>query len=260
MAQNVPRAATLALFSRFVLNDLRLIRRDRFLVMMAGLGFFIAVLMRFVLPWADTYLAEAGLLPGDAVKNRLSYYFPLLVSFIGLLQSCLLSGAIFGFVFLDDKDGHTLQAIRVTPVPFTMFLAVRLFVPMVIACLLSVVMILIMGQALIGFWQLALIAAGASLFAPVVVLFYAIAAENKVQGFAMAKFVAISGWIILGGWFVPEPYQWLSAVFPPFLAHKAYWLAEAGNGAWGPVLLSGVVYQLVVIVLMEKVLRFRLAK
>ncbi len=260
MAESASSGSAIALLGRFVLNDLRLIRRDRFLVMMAAMGLFIAVLMRFLLPWADTYLAEAGLLPGETVQTRLSDYFPLLVSFIGLLQSSLLSGAIFGFVFLDEKDGHTLEAIRVTPVPFTTFVAVRLFVPTVVAWGLSVVMILIMDQAPVSFWQLVMIAAGASLFAPVVVLFYAIAAENKVQGFAMAKFVAISGWIILGGWFVPEPYQWLCTLFPPFLAHKAYWLAEAGDGTWGPVLVAGIFYQLAVIAMMEKGFRLRLAK
>lgn len=242
----------MALLGRFILNDYKLIRRDRFLVMMAAMGLLIAVLMRYLLPWANVYLADVQLLPGDATDNHLSHYYPMLVSYIGLLQSGLLAGAIFGFVFLDEKDGHTLEAIRVTPVPFSSFMAARLIVPTVISWVLSIIMIVIMGEALLSFWQLLIIAASASLFAPTVVLFYAIAADNKVQGFAMAKFVAIAGWIVIGAWFLPEPYQWLCALFPPFLAHKAYWMAEAGMNGWWEILVASFLYQSAVILLMHR--------
>lgn len=49
------------------------------------------------------------------------------------------------------------------------------------------------------------------------------------------------------GWFVPEPYQWLLGLFPPFWISKAYWMALEGRGWWWVALLAGVVLQLGVI-------------
>jgi len=96
---------------------------------------------------------------------------------------------------------------------------------------------------LIPFGHLLLIAAGAALAGPIASLFYAIFAENKVQGFAMAKFVGIAGWVILVGWFVAEPWQWLFGLFPPFLISKAYWMVLDGDGLWWVSLLAGIVLQ-----------------
>jgi fluoroquinolone transport system permease protein len=104
-------------------------------------------------------------------------------------------------------------------------------------------MAFLIDQAVIPLGQLLLIAAGAALTAPIGSLFYVILAENKVQGFALAKFVGIVGWLILLGWFVPEPWQWLFGLFPPFLISKAYWMAFEGRAWWWVALLAGVVLQ-----------------
>ena len=70
------------------------------------------------------------------------------------------------------------------------------------------------------------------------------AAENKVQGFAIAKFVGLAGWIILLGWFVAEPWQWLLGLFPPFLVSKAYWMVIAGDSLWPLALVLGIMLQI----------------
>lgn len=49
------------------------------------------------------------------------------------------------------------------------------------------------------------------------------------------------------GWFVPDPWQWLIGVFPPFLIAKALWMALAGDGLWWLALILGIVFQAVLI-------------
>ncbi|WP_404400421.1 hypothetical protein [Pelagibacterium halotolerans] len=245
-------AKTLLLMRQFALNDFRLGARDSFLVMMAGMALAIGIVFRFLLPWADIYLAEAGLLPNPATNLRLSDLYPMLVSFIGVFQSAVLVGAIFGFLFLDEKDGDTLRALLVTPVRFSTYLAYRLTMPAIVTFLLTLVIVPLIGQAQIGWPKLVVVAAGASPAASLIVLFYALTAENKVQGFAMAKFVAIAGWIIPVAWFLPDPWQWLAALFPPYLAHKAYWMAEAGAAYWWLPLAAGFVWQIAVLAIMAK--------
>ena len=131
----------------------------------------------------------------------------------------------------------------VTPVPFSHYVMYRIVVPMILAFFTVIMMVLFIGQALIPLWQLDLISFGASFTAPIITLFYGVFAENKVQGFAMAKFVGIGGLAILLGWFVDEPTQWLFGLFPPFWINKAYWMAYYGNNLWWLALIVGILTQ-----------------
>jgi fluoroquinolone transport system permease protein len=107
----------------------------------------------------------------------------------------------------------------------------------------------------IPFWQLLLICIGASLTAPIASLFFGIFAENKVQGFAYSKFSGLAGMLILLGWFVSEPLQWLFGLFPPFLINKAYWMALNGDDLWWLALLAGIILQIGLIVFMMRMFK-----
>ncbi|MEM7032825.1 MAG: hypothetical protein AAF629_24970 [Chloroflexota bacterium] len=233
-------------------NDLRLIRRDNFLIFMFFFVLAIGVLLRFGLPWLNTYLAENQVLPNETVRSSLADFYPLLVAFMALFQGSLITGTIFGFMLLDEKDDNTIKALLVTPIPMNQYLFYRVGLPTVLAFAFILILIFFINQALIPFWQLIPIAIGAALTSPIASLFYAIFAENKVQGFAYGKFVSIAGWIILLGWFVSEPWQWLFGLFPPFLISKAYWMALEGNPWWGLALLAGVIFQIGVLLIMAR--------
>ena len=138
----------------------------------------------------------------------------------------------------------------VTPVSFHQYVLYRVAGPTVLAFFIVAGMMLFIDQAMVSLWQLLLIAAGASLTAPIAALFYATFAENKVQGFAVSKFVGVVGWLIILGWFVAEPLQWLFGLFPPFLISKAYWMALEGQGLWWVALLGGMVLQAALLFLM----------
>jgi fluoroquinolone transport system permease protein len=154
-------------------------------------------------------------------------------------------GWFFGFVLLDEKDDKTIKAMLVTPMPIRQYMAYRIFVPAFLAffIVLAEVYIINLDGTLLPLWQTSLIAVGASLSAPIATLFFAIAAENKVQGFAMTKFTGTAGMLILFSWFVAVPWQWLFGLFPPFWVSKAYWLALEGNDFWLAALAIGILSQ-----------------
>lgn len=228
-------------------TDVKLFGRDRFPLFMFLFVVYIAVALRFLLPWANDYLANENVLPNEFIASYLSDYYPVIVAYMAFYTGALIIGTVVGFVMLDEKDHNTLRAMLVTPVPLREYLVYRAGLPAVLGFVIVVAMVLGINQALVPWWQLLLLAGGASLFAPIVTLFYANFAENKVQGFAYSKFTGVSGWIIMLGWFIPEPFQWLFGLFPPFWISKAYWMAFAGNGWWWGALFLGIVLQLGVI-------------
>ena len=225
-------------------SDLKLIGRDRFLIFMFLFAVYIAVALRFLLPWADGYLAEHEIMPGASIPLRLAEVYPMLVAFMGLFTGALLVGTVFGFVLLDEKDNNTLRAMLVTPVPLPRYLLYRVGLPAVLAVVIVLGMVLVINQAVPPLWQLLPLSAGAGLTAPIVTLFFATFAENKVQGFAYTKFAGVSGWTIMIGYFIAAPWQWLVGLFPPFWISKAYWLALEGSPDWWLALLLGIVLQL----------------
>jgi fluoroquinolone transport system permease protein len=224
--------------------DVKVIRRDSFLLFMFSYTTFMALLLRLLLPRLNVTLAANGVLPNERFAVELSAFYPMIVAYVALYSGALAVGMIFGFMLLDEKDDQTLTAMLVTPVPLRQYALYRVGVAAALAFVIIWLMLLIIGQALLPFWQLLLCAAGAALTAPIIVLFFAIIAENKVQGFAYGKFGGIAGFTILLGWFVPEPLQWLFGLFPPFWVSKAFWLAHEGRGLWWVALFVGIVLQI----------------
>lgn len=233
-------------------TDVKLFGRDRFLMFMLLFIIYIAAALRFGLPWLNTYLAENGVMPGETITQSLADFYPLLVAFFAVFDGSMIAGTIFGFALLDEKEDNTIKAMLVTPVSLGRYILYRIVLAATLTTFIVVAQVLFINQAMLPWWKLVPIAVGGSLTAPIVTLFYAGFAENKVQGMAYAKFVGIAGWLIVPAWFVAEPWQWLFGLFPPYWISKAYWLAFEGSGLWWPALLLGIVTQAGLIALLAK--------
>lgn len=232
-------------------NDAKLIGRDSFLAGMFAYAILIAVAARFGIPWLATQInGVAGLPEGFVFESA----YPMVLAFLALFMGAMFAGMIFGFVLLDEKDDNTLKAMLVTPLPMSQYLVYRVGVPLLIAVVLVVAQVYIINlpATLLPLWQMILISVSAALMAPITALFFAVFAANKVQGFAMTKFTGVAGMIILVGWFVAEPAQWLLGFFPPFLVSKAYWLALEGRSMWIGVWALSIVMQALVIWLLAR--------
>ena len=233
------------LVSKLGRNDARLIRRDSFLIFMFAFVLILGVVLRLGIPALNNYLAENNVLNSETFIASLSELYPMFVTYMGIYTAGgVIVGTVFGFMLLDERDDNTIKAMLVTPVPMSQYVLYRVGLPTFIAAFVIIIEVLFINQALLPAWQLVLIAISGSLAAPIVALFYATFAGNKVQGFAYSKFVSLAGWIIMGGWFVPEPVQWLLGFFPPFWTSKAYWLAVEGNGLWLIVWLISLITQI----------------
>lgn len=239
--------AVTSVLGHLVRNDVRLIARDKMLATMTAVVLCMGVGMRYALPALDTALADAGVMPSTGSSLRFSDVYPAFVVFIALWQGANFPGIVFGFVLLGEKEDNTLEAMRVTPLSLQRYAGYRVAVSAVVAFVIIVYLVVSMGIAQLPLLQLLSFAAGASLAAPISVLAYATFADNKIQGLAFTKFGGLAGLVILVGYFVPAPWQWLFGAFPPFLVAKGYWMALEGNSAALWPLLAGTVLQLALV-------------
>ena len=245
--------AGLRVLGHLLRNDVRLIARDKLLATMTFVVLSMGLVMRYALPAVDAALADAGVMPSTRSTLRFSDTFPAFVVFVALWQGANIPGVIFGFVLLGEKEDNTLEAMRVTPLSLDRYALYRVGVSAVFAFVIIVYLSLSVGWCVLPWGQLVPLALAASLTAPLSVLAYATYSDNKIQGLAYTKFGGVAGLLILAGFFVPTPWQWLLGVFPPFLVAKAYWMTLAGEaGAAWPLLLSVVLQVALIRVLLGR--------
>ncbi len=225
-------------------NDMRLIRRDLILITLLIFVVYIAVVLRFLLPWANRYLADKGFLPNAGIAHDLSYYYPIIIAFLLIYTGGMLAGAILGFLALSEKDDRTVMAMLVTPVSPKQFMTYRIVVTAIISFLIIMFQFYVVGIHVLTLWKMVLIALGGSLLGPIIMLFLAGFADGKLQGMGYGKFLSLGGLVIILSWFVKEPLQYVFGIFPPYWISKAYWLALDGHTMWLLALFVGILLQL----------------
>jgi fluoroquinolone transport system permease protein len=227
--------------------DLRNVRRDPLLAWALVLPLVVALVLRWAVPALAAWLhARFGF---DLIP-----YYPLFASAYVLVAPAFV-GFIGGFLLLDERDDHVLDALRATPVSMNSLLGYRLGVPLATGLLVTV-----LGYPLLGLVALpvsALLAAAVlgAFSGPILALFLGGFAENKVSGFALMKLFGAISDLPLVAWFVPMPWQLAAGLLPSYWPMKVVWQAAEGAPWLGYALAGLAVNGLVVGLLLR---RFRL--
>lgn len=219
--------------------DLRSVRRDAMLKWMVFLPLLVVVALRIVLPLVTEQLRLQ-------LNFDLRPYYSLVNSFMFLLMPIIV-GMVIGFLLLDQRDDHTLSALQVTPLSLNGYLLYRISLPMLLALLITLLMVPCLGLYPVS-WEVLLFSALSSApLAPVFALFYASFAQNKVQGFAVMKAPSIFIIPPLAANFIQSGWQWAFGMIPTYWPVKVYWLFEAGSRVAWPAFITGLLYQMVLI-------------
>ena len=213
-------------------NDLRLIWRDGFLLMVM-LG---PPLTCLALRWLAPYLAEV--VP-DWVELE-SYYGLILANFQVGMQPVML-GAVVGILFVEERDEGTLLALQASPLSLRSFLGYRLLAAMGISVVLTSIGVPLAGLVSVSPLELLAAALLASLAVPLVALAYAVYIQNKVQAVTAIKLVQAWGGLPVLLYFAPTPWQWIGSVPGPlYYAMRLFWGAADGRAEWW-LIVPGVI-------------------
>lgn len=230
-------ARALGAFGR---NDLRGTYRDPLLVMVVVAPVIWTTGVAVLTPRVTALLARRN--GFDLVP-----YYPLILTTFLLLTSIIIAGALAAFLVLDEIDAGTLAALRVSPVPLSMFFAYRAATVLVVTTAYVVTTMSFSGLLGPGLVP-ALIPIGllAGVSAVVTLLLIIAMASNKIQGLAMVRAL---GMLIAGlpclPWFIDSDWNLAFGVLPPYWAAKAFWQAS-DHATWWPYLVAGLGYNLAV--------------
>jgi len=213
--------------------------RDPLLVWMTAVPIGMALLIRVVVRIADQLLAASAF--------NLAPYHPLIMG--GYLMSAPgMVGFVIGFLLLDERDAGTLKALRVSPLPMRHYLAYRVIGPLLAGTVSTILGYPLAGLSPIGVTTLVAIAIVAGLAAPLLALVLAIAAPNKVAGFAVVKVLNAVNLLPIAAFFIPAPLQYAAGVLPTYWPMRALWSAAGNEPYMGFLAIGTVVGALAVVV------------
>ncbi len=224
-------------------SEFRLIRRDSMLFMMPFFVIYMGVVLHFLMPWLNTYLAANGMMPGSVSANGFSYYYPLVMYYMVIITGPQISGMVYAVLILSDKDDHTIQALMVSPLTAKIYINRKLALSFVTGAIFILALFYMIGIDLMPFWIMVLISIGGGFTSSVISLALAIFAKNKVQGMNYAKGVSFVAMVILASFFVNGKQQLIFGLLPPYWVCKSYTLALDGDPLWILFLIIGIVYQ-----------------
>jgi len=226
--------------------DARSIARDPLLAWMIVVPLLLGVGVRFLLPRTDAFLVERFAF--DLVP-----YHHLLSSYLFVLLAPMTVGMVVGFLLLDERDDNTLTALLVTPLSLGAYLVYRIGLPLVVCTAMTALAISIAELSTIAWTKLLLVLAVAAVEAPIMSLFLASFAENKVQGFALVKGL---GGVLLApvvAWFFDMPWQLLAGLVPSYWPLRACWSADQpGPDFWIYLAVGGLYHALLLALLLRR--------
>ncbi len=224
--------------------DLRNVARDEMLRWMVFIPLLIALVVRYGWPLLVTQL-QANF------QFDLEPYRVMIMSYL-VIGAPVVFGVVIGFLLLDERDEGSLIALQVTPLSLTNYLVYRLGLPVILTVILLLVSLPLAGISNFTFGELLLLALVTAPLAPMLALFLAAFASNKIQGFALMKGGGILFILPFAAYFLDDRWQWVFGLFPTYWAPKLYWMISEGvSGIWLMVLV-GVVNQLIWIYLLGR--------
>ncbi len=215
-------------------NDLRLIWRDSFLLMIRLVTPLVCLGFRWLIPYATELVAE---------WVELERYYGLILANFAIAGQPVILGAVVGILFIEERDEGTLLALQATPLSLRSFLGYRLLAAMGLNVVLTLIAVPLAGLVSISPLELLAAAALASLSVPLVALTYAIYLQNKVQAVTGIKLVQAWGGLPVLLYFAPTPWQWIGSVPGPlYYPMRLFWGAADGRAEWW-LILPGLILQ-----------------
>ncbi len=228
---------------RVAVNDLRLVFRDNTLKIFIALPLLTPVVMRYGVPYAARYY--------EALQDHIA-----VIMMLATMQGSIAFGFIYSMVLVDEKDTNVAKVYGIVPVSKFWFTAFRLVPPFLLATLATFLLLLV--EPFYGLPVLPNLAysALAGLVAPIMTLFVAAIATNKIEAMTWQKLANIPLFLPILAFFVPASLSALFAVFPTYWTYQGFDALIEGTPSW-TFLLAGFIYSTALVALMIKLFKDR---
>jgi len=219
-------------------NDFKLIKRDKILVLMLIFIIYLAIVLRFLIPWLDGYLIEKD------IYHDLSTHFPLIIAYMVIFTGVMMLGGVYAFLTLDDKDDGVIMALMTTPISPQKYLMKRLVMSAILGFVAVMFLLYVVNVEVLPLFQTIYVSLGAALTAPLYMVFLVLISKGKVQGMSYGKIISFLAVLLIVAWFIKEPFEFIIGIFPPYWISKGYWTLLEDNNLGYIYVGIGILFQL----------------
>lgn len=232
---------------RAIKYDLKMLRGDPMLILSMTVPFIFWALLEFIFPVVADFVSHTWSYDINPWFRQAGFFFMLLIPMI--------TGMVYGFILIDERDGGIITAISVTPTGKSGYLKLRLGIPMFLSFIYVILFQLLLGiQGTMGIIQIILLSALLSTESLLMLLFLGAFADNKVVAMAIAKGFSILLMGPLLDFILSKPLNWLGAYSPMFWPARAF-LSETPTQFWFYFLISLIIHILIIYFLFKRFIR-----
>lgn len=194
-------------------GDLKNISRDYMLLFILISPAIIAVVFKFLIPFSGNILAAK-------LGFKLSEHYTFIMAFVIMLVP-MMFGMMIGFLVLEERDENILNYLFVTPLSKAEYVLYRTGAAIVMGAAFNTFILYFLDIVEVKLlWSLPVLLLS-TLNAILLVMIIIVFAENKVEGFAVAKGSGILFIAPLLGYLLESRWRYLAGVLPP------YWISES---------------------------------
>lgn len=178
-------------------------------------------------------------------------YGPVILMW-GCLQSAIMFGFIYGFLFLEEKEENIWQVIRVLPISGLKLVLSRLLIGLIISSMVNFTLIHWGRIAHFPLYQEILLSIQFSLAAPLIALALGAFANNRIEGLAQMKIVNML--LIIPGLIYILPYKafHLTALIPTYWSFRSLEMATKNSADFFWFFIIGMIFYLTCIFLLNR--------
>ncbi|MDQ3489639.1 MAG: hypothetical protein M3449_01035 [Acidobacteriota bacterium] len=217
-------------------NDFRLVFRDNSLKIFIALPLLTLPVIRYAVP----YIA--------GIYEILQDYIGVILM-LATMQGSTAFGFIYSMVLVDEIDTNVAKVYGIVPLSKFWFVVFRLVPPFVMATLATFLLLLVepfYGLPIIPSFVYSMLA---GLMAPIMTLFVAIFAKNKLEAMTWQKLFNLPLFLPILAFYVPFTIPF--AIFPAFWAYQGLYMLINGGNFWLYALI-GFAHGILLLLLMVK--------
>ncbi len=208
-------------FINLLKGDLKNIFRDKMYIFILLAPLLMGFAFKIIVSFLENILLEE-------FAFQLFPYYLLITSFVIIIIP-LVSGMLFAFLILEDRDQGILTYLSITPFSKSRYLLYRLAISYIISFISVLFAHYYLQLIEIGLIYLLPILMMASLGGPLIVLLITTFADNKVEGFAFGKASSIFYLFPLSAYFINSNIKYIFSIFPSFWIYQTIVVVDQSN-------------------------------
>ncbi|MFA9458894.1 ABC transporter permease [Halalkalibacter sp. AB-rgal2] len=217
------RMLTMKKIVLFLKGDIRSTIRDPLMLLVFTIPFLMYMLVTFGLPYIDQQIVQFS---HFQLMDHRVFIIAMIMTMVPMMV-----GMLTGYLLLDEKDDGILQYMEITPLKKAGYIWYRISLPAFLSFMITMVMgcVLLFRESV--HWSTFVAAVVVvSLLGPVITMYLASFAQNKVEGIAYTKLINLVMIAPLVPYLFDGWWTWISYVIPLTWGVEAFSVAMNGNG------------------------------